>query len=67
MANKINLLKKMQQEGIWHVDASIVGMDGKHKPAPDTYRKIVQCCWNYYIANVVAQAQPFRVVIIGRM
>ncbi|MCX5806901.1 MAG: hypothetical protein NT010_12705 [Proteobacteria bacterium] len=67
MNNKIGLLKKMQQEGIWLVDASIIGIDDKYKPIQDIYTKIIECCWNYYIGEVIAQSHPAHIVIIGSM
>jgi len=65
--NKINLLQRMKEEGVWLVDASIIGIDNKHKPKNGIYEDVIEYSWNDYIGQIVARSSPAYVVIIGSM
>ena len=64
--NKINLLKQMKKSGVWLVDASIVALynQGK-KPSSNTLSKTIQVSWRGYTKQVVNEASPKHVIIIG--
>ncbi len=56
--NKINLLQRMKEEGVWLVDASIIGIDNKHKPKNGIYEDVIEYSWNDYIGQIVARSSP---------
>lgn len=62
VTNKIRILKKMKEKGIWLVDGSIVGINGlptKNK------RDIISLSWNYHVNDIVLENNPKAVVFIG--
>lgn len=64
--NKIGLVHEMKKRGIWLVDASIIGINGEHRPSPGNYRKILLHCWDYHIKEMIAGSAPEQVIIIGK-
>ncbi len=64
--NKIRLLDILKKQGIWLVDASIIGINGKHNPGNDKYKKTLSICWKHYIKNVISKACPENVICIGK-
>ena len=66
LANKINLLKKMKQLGIWLLDASIIGINDKNKPLPGKYDELILLCWKEYISHIVKETNPLHVICIGK-
>ena len=65
--NKVDLLKQMKREGVWLVDASIIGIDGEFKPGSDGYGAVIETCWDHYIGQMIAKTNPSHVLIIGSM
>jgi len=67
LQNKISVLKEMKQNGIWLLDASIVGLYGNGaKNDLSACDRIIEICWNNYIEGIVEQAEPKFVIIIGK-
>jgi hypothetical protein len=68
ISNKVKLLTSLQNNGIWLVDASIMALyrKGGIKPPRDIIKKAIQISWRYYIQEVVQQANPERVIVIGQ-
>ena len=65
--NKIEILKKMREKGIWLVDTSIVALyNNAKKPKSSKMKEILLTSWAYYIEDVLKQAKPERIIIIGK-
>jgi hypothetical protein len=65
--NKIEILRKMKEKGIWLLDSSIVGLYGnKIKQDPGVYAGIINICWNNYVGKLVEATKPKFVIIIGK-
>jgi hypothetical protein len=60
--NKINVLRKMKEDGIWLMDASIVGVNRIKKPKVRS--KIIQICWDNFLQEQIQEARPNRVIVI---
>lgn len=65
LCNKVALLKRMQEAGIWLVDTSIVALYRNGRKSPDLQR-VVEESWRSYTRQVVLNAHPDRVICIGR-
>lgn len=65
LQNKIALLKKLKEKGIWLVDASIVALYNNGSKNKEMYRAI-QESWQSYTRDVVLAAQPEQVICIGK-
>lgn len=64
--NKIALLRRLQEKGIWLLDASIVGLYGNDaKSDIRAYQRVIESCWPY-IENQIETAKPKYVIIIGQ-
>ncbi len=64
--NRISLLQEMKKRGIWLIDASIIGINGEHKPSRRRYNRILLHCWDCYIGEMIARSSPEQVFIIGK-
>jgi len=66
--NKIKLLNKLRNKGIWLVDASIVGLyrKGRVKPTSRMMKKIILISWEKYVRNLVKEAHPKAIIFIGK-
>ena len=66
LAQKIELLCCMREQGIWLLDCSIVGLyHNGEKPLPNEMRDILFASWQHYGKAVVEQEQPENIVVIG--
>jgi hypothetical protein len=63
--NKIKILKKLKEDGIWLVDASIVGLYKDSKKVPYMFEALEES-WRSYTRNVVTSAKPDHVICIGK-
>lgn len=65
--SKIALLHQLKAMGVWLVDASVVALyrPGGGKPSVNIREKIIECCWDNYIGNLVKSAKPHSVIVIG--
>jgi hypothetical protein len=66
VTNKINLLMKMKQLGIWLLDASIIGINDTNKPSPEQYDQLIRLCWKEYISHIIKKTNPLHVICIGK-
>ncbi len=75
--NKLEVLKKLREKGIWLLDASIVGLynnksnskkekSTSNKPTPKTIGNIIEICWGNYISKVIETEKPKFMIIIGK-
>ncbi len=65
--NKIKLLLRLQRNGIWLVDSSIVALyKNRDKPNNNIISLVIRKSWDCYIHNVVAEANPDYVICVGK-
>ena len=65
--NKVDVLRKMKERGIWLLDASIVGLAGSEiKEDQDVCNGIIKICWDNHLENVIKDAQPKHIIVIGK-
>ena len=56
----------MRCHGIWLLDASVVGLYGSGKKNQRFIEKILEICWEKYIANTISESNPKHIIIIGK-
>ena len=67
MNNKISLLEKLKEKGIWLVDASIVALyKDSIKPSEDIMEEIIQICWKQHISKIIQETSPQKIIVIGK-
>jgi hypothetical protein len=66
LRNKVKVLQKMKGQGIWLLDASVVGLYGSGKKNQRFIERIVEICWENYIANTILESNPKHIIIIGK-
>jgi hypothetical protein len=66
LQNKVDVLRKMKTQGIWLLDASIVGLYGSGKKNPAMAERTIEICWRNYIANIIVESNPRHVIVIGK-
>lgn len=65
--NKLKLLKKLRQSGIWLQDASIVALYNRGvKPRESVRSDIIARCWNHHIRKIIRSEKPDQVIVIGQ-
>lgn len=63
--NKVNLLCKLKDSGIWLVDTSIIGIDGKNHSANKD--NIIKMSWKRYIKGLLLLLPSLKhIIIIGK-
>jgi len=65
LRNKVDVLRKMKERGIWLLDASIVGLYGSGKKNQTVTERIIEICWQNHIANMILESSPKHVIVIG--
>lgn len=72
LRNKANVLRKMQNKGVWLLDASIVGLTQIKRDKTitktrkdNTIERIIRICWDNYLKETVRKVQPKHIIIIG--
>ena len=63
--NKIDILNKMKDLGIWLVDTSIVALYDNGKK-PKNMPEIISKSWEGYTKNIILDAKPNHIIIIGK-
>ena len=65
--NKISVLERLKEKGIWLVDASIVALynDAK-KPDPDLMERIIRISWEGHVSEVIRKSNPEKIIVIGK-
>ena len=65
--NKIKLLLELKKQGIWLVDTSIIALYNKGiKPSNDVFNEVIKTSWNHYTKNLISEANPKHVIIVGK-
>lgn len=63
--NKIEILNKMKDLGIWLVDTSIVALYHNGKK-PKNMPEIIEKSWEGYTKNIILDAKPRKIIVIGK-
>jgi len=66
LRNKLDVLYKMQEKGVWLLDASIVGLYGSGVRNFSKIRRIIEISWDNHIRNVIEESNPKFIIIIGK-
>lgn len=67
LSNKIHLLQKLKDNGIWLLDASVMALYGRDKGLSSSKQdKVISTCWNSYIKNLIVEAKPLKLICIGQ-
>jgi len=65
--NKISLLEKLKEKGIWLVDASIVALyNDTIKPPPKIMTDVLRISWEQHVSKVIHEAKPDKIIVIGK-
>lgn len=65
--NKIDVLEKLKQNGIWLLDASPVALyKDKIKPKPKIMKEIIEISWKQYTSKVIQESKPQKIMIVGK-
>jgi hypothetical protein len=65
LRNKVDVLRKMQERGIWLLDASIVGLYGSGKRNQIITERIIEICWQNHMASVILESSPKHAIVVG--
>ncbi len=63
LRNKIHLLAKLKDAGIWLVDASIIGIN---EESPDLKKRVLLRSWEMYTGPLVRELSPRLIIVIGK-
>lgn len=64
--NKISLLEKLKERGIWLVDASIVSLyNNADKPFQKVMKEIMEISWEHHVSKVIHEVKPAKIIVIG--
>lgn len=64
--NKVKLLNKLANKGVWLLDSSIVGLyRSGEKPPPHIRSEVISICWDNYISALIKRAKPTFIIVIG--
>lgn len=66
IANKVNILRNMQEKGVWLLDASIVGLYGRGRKNLMNMKGIIEICWKNHLTNIILESNPKHIIIIGK-
>ena len=66
LRNKVDVLRKMKEKGVWLLDASIVGLYGSGRKDSVVIERIMQICWRNHIVDVILEARPKHIIVIGK-
>jgi len=65
--NKISLLEKLKEKGIWLVDASIVALyNDTIKPPPKIMTDVLRISWEQHVSKVIHEAKLDKIIVIGK-
>jgi len=67
LKNKMLLLEKLKENGIWLLDASIVALykKGRIKPTPKTMHDVISTCWDLYVFHMINEMNPEKIIVVG--
>jgi len=65
--NKVELLLRLKENGIWLVDSSIVALyDNGKKPERKTMLSAIKQSWQGYVRGVMEEAAPEHIICVGK-
>jgi len=65
--NKISLLEKLKDKGIWLVDASIIALYNNNiKPSQKITKEIIEISWKQHVSKVIHEVKPEKIIVIGK-
>lgn len=64
--NKVDVLKKMRDKGIWLLDASIVGLYRSGIDDNAIRRKMIEISWENHLAKMIEESNPKSIIVIGK-
>jgi hypothetical protein len=56
----------MRRQGIWLLDASIVGLYGSGNKNQRFIERMLEICWRNHIANTILESNPKHIIVIGK-
>lgn len=67
LANKLRILHRLKEQGIWLLDASIAALyqPGVPKLNAQLRHTVISTSWDNYVQHVVSQANPQAILCIG--
>lgn len=67
LRNKVSILQKMKERGIWLLDASIIGLYRSGiKSYNSTVKRIIEICWENHLLNIINESQQKHIIVIGK-
>ena len=66
LRNKIDVLHKMQEKGVWLLDASIVGLYGSEVKNFNEIKRMIEISWDNHLINIIKELEPKFIIIIGK-
>jgi len=66
LRNKVKVLQKMRGQGVWLLDASIVGLYGSGKKDQKFIERTMEVCWWNHVANAISESNLKHIIIIGK-
>jgi len=67
ICNKINVLQKMKEKGIWLLDASIISLYGTGKKNREDFKRtVLEISWKNHVSNVLKEVNPKHIIVIGK-
>lgn len=66
LRSKIDVLRKMRDNGIWLLDASVVGLYGAGRKDNVVSERVIGICWRGFIRNMILEVNPRNVIVIGK-
>jgi hypothetical protein len=66
--NKLDLLRRLQETGVWLLDTSLAALYLPGRPKPDRLlmEKCLRTSWDAYVGQVIRAARPSHIVCIGK-
>jgi len=65
--NKIKILEKLKENGIWLLDASIVALyNNNKKPSQKIMKEIIEISWKKYVSEIINETKPGNIIVIGK-
>ena len=66
LGNKISILERLKEKGIWLVDASIVALyNDVKKPEPEIMEEVIKISWKNHVSKVIQESNPEKIIVIG--
>lgn len=64
--NKVSVLQKMKDKGIWLLDTSIIGLYGTGQKNRENFEKILETSWKNHVSNLLTEVVPKHIIVIGK-